>query len=490
MTQREVLDLLDSIMPDIISSGNPEASMLKCAKANNLSVAQLEKLGHVFNTMKTNVALTKMASRGDSFTIVDVPGMVSSYTTFDPNKELSAKNKAVHKKVDKITKFARGNKLPTFEDMFTSKDALMNNGNVQFELDNDDWQEVQGRKPTYDIMHKSASAESSAMSWEDYDKYKAYTKSAEEGFRQVAFDADQDIKDICKEMFNKFAFKADKWHEAVEDTFFIHGESAAMAIATVEDYMVENGLKFSVADMTKVAGLPGLAEDRHGVVDAIESMMYLAEVRDAAVVELEKIASKSGGNLPPPPQRKNTKNNPPIPKPILKTTNDLVEALKDRSGDKSKKESMLPEWKLRIPMPAVLNAIEKLPEKGADLTVALDKLVGGGGTQEAVKYLEKGKDKSKRQMALETLILTDPVISVADQSQVKSIYDTLTSISPTFAADPNLLGPAIKEALQYGAVPVQMVTNLVKAEEALANTAAKKQLAEKKEALTYGDVNW
>jgi hypothetical protein len=489
MTQREVLDLLDSIMPDIISSGNPEASMLKCAKANNLSVAQLEKLGHVFNTMKTNVALTKMASRGDSFTIVDVPGMVSSYTTFDPNKELSAKNKAVHKKVDKITKFARGNKLPTFEDMFTSKDALMSNGDVQFELDNDDWQEVQGRKPTYDIMHKSASAESSAMSWEDYDKYKAYTKSAEEGFRQVAFDADQDIKDICKEMFHKFAFKADKWHEAVEDTFFTHGESAATAIAAVEDYMAENGLKFSVADMTKVAGLPGLVEDRHGVVDAIENMMYLAEVRDAAVSELEKMASKSGSNLPAPPQRKNTSNSKSNPRPVLNSTKDLVDALKAHAGDKSKKESLLPEWQLKVPMPTVLSAVEKLPEKGVELTVALDKLVGGD-TQEAVKYLEKGKDKSKRQMALEMLVLNDPVISSADQSQVKSIYDTLVSISPTFAADPNLLGPAIKEALQYGAVPVQMVTNLVKAEESLANTAAKKQLAEKKEGLTYADVSW
>lgn len=490
MTQREVLDLLDSIMPDIIRSGNPEESMMKCAKANNLSVAQLEKLGHVFNTMKTNVALTKMASRGESFTIVDVPSMINNYTTFDPGKELSAKNKEVHKKVNKITKFAGGSKLPTFDNMFTEKDALMSKDGVQFELEDNDWKAVQGIKPDYDIMHKSASADVDGMDWETYDKYQEYTKRAEDGFRQVAFDAQQDVQDLCKEVFNKFAFKADRWHEAVEDVFYTFGEKAASAVASIEDYMAQRGLKFSVIDMTKQAGLNGLVEDRHGVVQVVEDIMCLNDIREQALGELEKLAmpqknnnapkqkSTASRNLPPAGFKVKTKNTKRWPSPT--PTDKLVDAIEEAKDRSSASMPKLP----TIPMSRVLDSIDKLPEKGVRTIAALDELVGGN-TKEDKKYLEDSTAKSKRQIALEELVLLDPVISSADQSKVNSIYETISMISPTFASDSNLLGPAIKEALQYGSVPVQMVTNLAKAEETLASIAAKKKLTESKGGSSY-----
>ena len=102
MNQRETINLLNSIMPDIISSKDPEGTMLKCAEAHNLSPAQLEKLGQTFNTAKTIVGLEKQANRGDSFKIVDVPSLISKYATYSPEKTLSNKSKKVHEKVDSL----------------------------------------------------------------------------------------------------------------------------------------------------------------------------------------------------------------------------------------------------------------------------------------------------------------------------------------------------------------------------------------------------
>jgi hypothetical protein len=36
-------------MPEVVASKNPEATLIKFAKKNNLYAAQLEKLGHAFN---------------------------------------------------------------------------------------------------------------------------------------------------------------------------------------------------------------------------------------------------------------------------------------------------------------------------------------------------------------------------------------------------------------------------------------------------------
>ena len=59
---------------------------------------------------------------------------------------------------------------------------------------------------------------------------------------------------------------------------------------------------------------------------------------------------------------------------------------------------------------------------------------------------------------LQQLMLSDDVISEADPAEVRKLFNTLASISPTLATDPGKMGPALKEALQYGSVPVNILT--------------------------------
>jgi hypothetical protein len=65
---------------------------------------------------------------------------------------------------------------------------------------------------------------------------------------------------------------------------------------------------------------------------------------------------------------------------------------------------------------------------------------------------------------LQQLMLTDDVISEADPKEVQAIFKTLSDISPSLATDPSKMGPALKEALQYGSVPINILSDVSKLE--------------------------
>ena len=50
---------------------------------------------------------------------------------------------------------------------------------------------------------------------------------------------------------------------------------------------------------------------------------------------------------------------------------------------------------------------------------------------------------------------------------LRSLYTTIRDMSPTFASDISLLGPALKESLQYGSIPVHQIKAILEAEKTL-----------------------
>lgn len=78
--RRQLLDWLqDDIAPEIRAGADPADAILKFAEERDLSVAQVEGLGQLFNTAKTIAHLEKSANRGDSFGIVDVPALLDRF---------------------------------------------------------------------------------------------------------------------------------------------------------------------------------------------------------------------------------------------------------------------------------------------------------------------------------------------------------------------------------------------------------------------------
>ena len=80
------------------------------------------------------------------------------------------------------------------------------------------------------------------------------------------------------------------------------------------------------------------------------------------------------------------------------------------------------------------------------------------------KKIDKAIRHAKMETTLQQLMLSDDVISSADPNEVQDIFNTLAEISPALATDPGKMGPALKEALQYGSVPINILSDASKLE--------------------------
>lgn len=393
--------------------------MLKCARKNNLSPAQLEKLGHVYNTMKTIVGLEKQANRGDSFSILDVPKMVAKYTTYDANAELSAQAEKVHDKVDALMKDADGwsaimgigksamqkaaaagegandwlyhsnRPIPRIK-TWLKEVAEDKGGKVDYIDDNsDEWMEVQASvKSDLKLMNKTASALGDI-------------KRARELWEQTQYEADVELTAQCADLRNELLQDREKWANLVMDARDVLGhEKAAAALQIVENYFE----RVRCHSFVKSASIQReyerrLAHDSTGLVGHLEE-----------ILELDAIVKRATALLQPSEKSASV--------PGISTVEDLVSQMRSATAK---------------------------PDKQKDF--------------------DKKLDSAKKQTALENLMLNDSIISTADPNTVQDLHATISQLSPTVASDPVKLAPVLKEALQYDALPIQQIKDLLSVEE-------------------------
>ena len=393
--------------------------MLKCARKNNLSPAQLEKLGHVYNTMKTIVGLEKQANRGDSFSILDVPKMVAKYTTYDANAELSAQAEKVHDKVDALMKDADGwsaimgigksamqkaaaagegandwlyhsnRPIPRIK-TWLKEVAEDKGGKVDYIDDNsDEWMEVQASvKSDLKLMNKTASALGDI-------------KRARELWEQTQYEADVELTAQCADLRNELLQDREKWANLVMDACDVLGhEKAAAALQIVENYFE----RVRCHSFVKSASIQReyerrLAHDSTGLVGHLEE-----------ILELDAIVKRATALLQPSEKAASV--------PGISTVEDLVSQMRSATAN---------------------------PDKQKDF--------------------DKKLDSAKKQTALENLMLNDSIISTADPNTVQDLHATISQLSPTVASDPVKLAPVLKEALQYDALPIQQIKDLLSVEE-------------------------
>jgi hypothetical protein len=450
MTQRQQIQMLNSIMPEIVESKDPEATMLKCAKKNNLSPAQLEKLGHVFNSMKTLVGLEKQANRGDSFSIVDVPEMVSKYTTYDPERVLSDKAEAVHSKVDKLTKYASSDPdgwgeclkfmqmsksasanndwcfekqtLPSCTE-WIKKTATRTNEGGAIEFNNtevgDEWLEMDPDGVNADIMHKAA-----ASRLKLYNAVNNDLDEAEMTLRQVVEEAGVAVQEKLANFKAKILSNKEDWATCIMDAQdLLPGEEFSKVASIVESYFEKN----KVRGFEKIATIsrgytPRLARDTTGLVSELQEIADLQAAKDKALDLLEGFSVKSASKS---------------------STADLINALSfEKFHDKVDKG--LEKWH---------EATKEMRDNPFDYDTSLQ-----------LDY-DKSLDNGLREVTLQKLMLTDPIIAEADQATVQDLFNTIADLSPTIAKDPIRMAPVLKEALQYDALPMQQIKDLLSVEE-------------------------
>lgn len=470
MRQKELINLLDTVMPEIAETGNPEAVLIKCAKANNLSPAQLEKFGHVFNAMKSNVFFKKASNRGGSFSIVNVPEMVSKYTTWTPNGKAPSKKATIEKSASTagfdIPELETGKGLPTPDQWFSrnvgADGHLKEDEQFNFEdfTDRSEWETLSlaDYVPSYDVMHKAASNNNE----EAYKVAMAKFVATEENVKQAAFEAREEITEAHEELRQHFLRTPENWPEAAFDMSLHFGEKTASVIEGVEKYFASHFLKAPKFTMDKeaAADTPFL-QDRHGVYDIFEHIIACENIEKRAHDLLEKMAAS--------PNPKNTQSLPSSATPEPSIDVDMSDSDSAVTGSAAAQAAVNPIRSLLAGMkspylkPGDDSILKPLSDNAVKLRDALDG-AGPFAKHDGQDKIDRAMLKAKKDTTLQQLMLSDDIIANADPQVVQDLFDTIASASPTFASNPHLMGPALKEAIQYNSLPVQTFKDILEAE--------------------------
>lgn len=423
MTQAETIKMLDSIMPDIISTRDPEGTMLKCASKHNLSPAQLEHLGQVYNTTKTIVGLEKQANRGNSFKLLNVPEMVSKYASYDPSKKPTGKSKDVHNKVDKIindkdgwithTKKASA-ELPNLNMIVYNE--LLKEAEYEDELND------------YDTSYTEKSAAEKLYTGVNED-----LRIAHENFDQALFDAAEDIMDKMASITRKLTPDEGRWEEVKYAATRMYGDKIKPALNTIEDHFSRVGHKTEPGSFNKFASF-GIMDDKYNVMKDIENVYELGEF-------LKKNASQS---------------------PLPAYTPDPDSFIKSLEGPANKMIEDLPPISVAIPDAAKKLTDASLRRQIGMFDTAFSEL-SRESVKEKIKYkkkLDEAKRNAEAETTLGTMMMNDPVIGSADPDEVSKLYNSIVAIAPKLAESPELMSATLKEALQYGSVPLPTLTAL------------------------------
>lgn len=487
-------------MPDIVSSKDPEGTLLKCAEANNLSPAQLEKLGQTFNTAKTIVGLEKQANRGDSFKIVDVPSLISKYATYSPDKVLSNKSKKVHEKVDRLFDDQDGwSACISVSKSASATSSLPDLSKMVFDqlssgvVDSTDEEVYEIDSPhagaTWKWHNKIASAEARI-----HESVEGDLRIAEETLEQLCFEIPMDITEKCAAI--KFALTPDdgRWSEAAEDIRDVLGsEKSAAVISAVEQYFKNVNHVVETPEPVKRACKRNIAQDRHGVVEIAKEIAALQELQEkvAATTTDSKKEKKEKKNR----DKKPSPQTPPVPKgsptapgrsadyvdvdSVDPVDIPVVDGGEDTGlGSSSYLDITPPEDYTMKPVSDLTALLDEMgpnlkhivPDQEivfntkpiTTLETVLSKV--GPSSNTRAKLIDKAVRQAQMDTTLQQLMLSDDVISDADPKEVQDIFKTLASISPSLATDPGKMGPALKEALQYGSVPINILSDASKLE--------------------------
>lgn len=501
--------------------------MLKCAEAHNLSPAQLEKLGQTFNTAKTLVGLEKQAHRGDSFTIVNVPEMLTKYSTYNPDKVVSRRSQKVQDKVDRlfeddqdgwsacISIKAASTGLPDFNAMLNDR----YNATVIDDSDEEEYAAVSSEVNRNACQwHKEASAYSSIS--EDLD-------IAEDLAEQLRFEIPMEISDRCGDIARMLTPDEGRWGEAAEDIYAAYGqEKAAAVIATVQRFFNQVQHYYEpYGELTKQAYATVLVRDRHNVFPVVDDIIELNEVFQKVATTMTAPTRTTTSSDIYTDTDTDTSSDTDIDTGISSGASliDLLEMDANDTNDqqikKTPKDKHKPKDKSSLTPPddrkdltttdaPTTDAVQTAADVASDATDGTVKMLRGianvdyndmynknlADFSKELNLIAPSKDKRRETIdeaiaqaemdsTLQRLMISDPIISDADPDEVQRIFKTIADISPTLARSPEKMSAVLKEALQYGSVPINILADISKFEgQELKNRKTKYEL----DKLKYG----
>ena len=454
MNQMEILRRLDTIIPEITRTKDPEGVMLKYASKENFAPAHLEKLGHVFNAAKTMAFMDKSKDRGGSFNLVDVPEMVSKYTQpLSKNSSVSREATLVAtthvKSASAAREFAR---VPNFMKLHLKNDVIVK----------------EASQPVDEVRLKKEAAIK-----------KANSESEQEMLGVMALEADENYAVVMDKLAAALYQRDISFAKVEHDVIDLYGEGGIKSANDCSRYLTGKKFKHNRAENHKPSRLPydstGLAEMfkeaseiadfKCSIVKYANTLVEEPEVGKSEETRIIPVGTKSKGGGDPSEDQ--VGGAPKGGNPTEAQENGQPRTPKDFSGkqDSGKKEEN--PYNAKSIVDAVRQGLKdrregapKRPDSGVHPVSMTTGFLGktladlmGPKKNHTQRKVDEAHDDAKFSTTLQRLIVTDPIISEHDPEDVASLASSIRAVAPDGARDPNYLRFALREALQYGALP-------------------------------------
>lgn len=523
MNHQAIIEQLSVLAPKLKAAESPEAVLVKYASDRNLSPAQLERIGQVYNIAKTLNFMDKSANRGDSFRVLDTQKMMSDFTSFKPKQEKEATNNTdwnswFDAPLSKAASSSNPDDINSWIDS-TEKSAKIVEEDGKYTVYSEDGDKRLSKPGTkeeavkrlrqveYFKKHKKANTVPNLLAMANDSEYASAVTSEiaslpktaaeqiknelreESAFRfemetskQIMDDAAEEARKIASELLEMHRVNPLPFAAMEHDAYYCSEDTAGTKAATefVANFFKSKGWELERHDFSK--GMPKLARDRHNILPLFNSLLDQLELHKSASVYVEELEKKSAAT-----ETERRRRNQ------VDTDIDFPESGRGRRRDQESDVDFPESSSGR--RPSIVDLISGSKDKGqdkstanVDLNSAKEITKGLAGMYDPTTYTNKQtqdfisgilktpelSSKNKRQKEvdiaaddvgrvteLQRLLLTDPIIGEADPDTVVSLYNTLSKANPEIVKDKNLLRFALREALQYDAVPLHTYKDLI-----------------------------
>ena len=460
MSPSRVLEVIESLLPQIQKSASAEDILINYARENNLAPEQLTKMAMTLNTARSVAWMDNNPDqRGASIPLIDTVKLASDYGTY------KAPAAAKDKKPD--TKPAEHKPIPRFMSGAT------------------------GKKPLNNPVEKMAFAEPAAKPPTPGEKAAALI--AARRVTEINVARLGDLQEDQSALYRTAVTKLAKYIGA-NKPFFAQMEEDVSQLADAEGQMIfKAAVKQATAHVsvqltpwTKVATKRSLLHDRTNVLPLIKTAADALQLHNAyallATRETEEFA-KLAYTRPKPPEDPADTGERDDAAPAADWTQTeqspaasiggRVETMQQKAQRTRQQNSRQPERDAPTPRGSakkdtasqIIDAINDFIPKGSvgktvgSMPGILDKMKATGDSKYAPKFRQKGIDHAVRDVSfvsnLQRLIMTDPILGEADPQHLVDLANDLQKGDPRIAHNPNQLRFALREALQYGGVPIQ-----------------------------------
>lgn len=525
MNHQAIIEQLSVLAPKLKAAESPEAVLVKYATDRNLSPAQLERIGQVYNIAKTLNFMDKSANRGDSFRVLDTQKMMSDFTAFKPAPQKEATSNAdwnswFDAPLSKAASATNPDDINSWIDA-TEKSAKIVEEDGKYTVYSEDGSKRLSKPGTkeeavkrlrqveYFKKHKKANTVPNLGAIAVNDNYtttgveevaslpktaaeqikaelraESHERFELETAKQIMSDAAEEARKIASELLEMHRVNPLPFATMEHDAYYCSEDTSGIKAATefVANFFKSKGWNLDRHDFSR--GMPKLARDRHNILPLFNSLLDQLELHKSASLYVEDLEKKSAEaaterrrrvqeeevDFPSPGGRRRDSSGDEevdFPSRDPRRREDILSAVNLVSSGKGDKQDVgasvdLNEAKnIAKGLVSMYNPSTYTNQQTQDFISNILKAPEMSKTNKRQKGVDVAVEDVSRVSELQRLLLTDPIIGEADPDTVVSLYNTLAKANPEIVKDKNLLRFALREALQYDAVPLHTYKDLI-----------------------------